>query len=164
MFSSPNVLLLPQRFIPESVRWLLVKGKKEKAREILSNVAKVNKKEMPSEELRVPVTTASKGIFELFKTWNMAKLSLIQCYAWLVMNKASSLNVSSSHHLLPPSTPRCGEECSELEFPLLPPPHFNPRVKNRVLGVEMPTPFPAPPRVRNRVLGDGIPTPLTLPP
>ena len=103
---SPNVLLLPQRFIPESVRWLLVKGKKEKAREILSNVAKVNKKEMPSEELRVPVTTASKGIFELFKTWNMAKLSLIQCYAWLVMNKASSLNVSSSHPLLPPSTPR----------------------------------------------------------
>ena len=101
MFSSPNVLLLPQRFIPESVRWLLVKGKKEEAREILSNVAKVNKKEMPSEELRVPVTTASKGIFELFKTWNMAKLSLIQCYAWLVMNKASSLNVSSSHSLHP---------------------------------------------------------------
>ena len=120
---SPNVLLLPQRFIPESVRWLLVKGKKEKAREILSNVAKVNKKEMPSEELRVPVTTASKGIFELFKTWNMAKLSLIQCYAWLVMNKASSLNVSSSHP---------------------PPPPFNPKVWRRVLRVGIPTPPPSP--------------------
>ncbi|RMX39032.1 hypothetical protein pdam_00021865, partial [Pocillopora damicornis] len=83
--SAPWIFILVfWKFIPESVRWLLVKGKKEKAREILSNVAKVNKKEMPSEELRVPVTTASKGIFELFKTWNMAKLSLIQCYAWFV--------------------------------------------------------------------------------
>ena len=83
-FGLPNVVLFSRRFIPESVRWLLVKGKTEKAREILTNVAKVNKKEMPSGELRVPVTSGSKGVFELFKTWHLAKLSLIQCYAWSV--------------------------------------------------------------------------------
>ena len=64
------------------MRWLLVQGEKEKAREILEKVAKVNKKEMPSEGLQVHVTTADKGFLELFKTWKMAKLSLIQIYAW----------------------------------------------------------------------------------
>ena len=80
-FTLLNVHFI-QRFIPESVRWLLVKGETEKAREILERVAKVNKKEMPSGELRVPVTTANKGVLELFKTWKLAKLSIIQCYAW----------------------------------------------------------------------------------
>ena len=56
----------------------------EEAREILEKVAKVNKKEMPRDELHVPVTMANKGVLELFKTWKLAKLSLIQCYAWSV--------------------------------------------------------------------------------
>ncbi|XP_078383615.1 organic cation transporter protein-like [Oculina patagonica] len=83
--STPWIFILAfWKFIPESVRWLLVNGRKEEAREILKNVAKVNKKEMPSDELYVPVTTANNGILELFKTWKLAKLSLIQFYAWFV--------------------------------------------------------------------------------
>ncbi|KAL9962625.1 hypothetical protein ACROYT_G031745 [Oculina patagonica] len=83
--SAPWIFILAfWKFVPESVRWLLVKGRTEEAREILEKVAKVNKKEMPNEELRVPVTTANKGVLELFKTWKLAKLSLIQCYAWMV--------------------------------------------------------------------------------
>ena len=40
---------------------------------------------MPKEELYVPVRTqSSKGFFELFKSWKLAKLSLIQCYGWFV--------------------------------------------------------------------------------
>ena len=77
-----HFLFLFQRFIPESVRWLLVNGRKDEAREILEKVAKVNKKEMPMEDLHVPEKTDSKGVLELFKTWKMAKLSLIQIYAW----------------------------------------------------------------------------------
>jgi len=38
-------------FIPESVRWLLKKGRVIEAREILSKVARLNGKEMPDEEL-----------------------------------------------------------------------------------------------------------------
>lgn len=71
-----------KRFVPESVRWLLVKGQRDKAQAILQNVAKMNKKEMPSEDILVPVTTANKGVLELFKTWYLAKLSLIQIYVW----------------------------------------------------------------------------------
>ena len=75
-------LIFIGRFIPESVRWLLVNGRKEEARKILERVAKVNKKEMPSEDLLVPVTRASKGVLELFKTWRLTKLLCIQIYAW----------------------------------------------------------------------------------
>jgi len=75
-------LYLVQRFVPESVRWLLVKGKTDEARNVLENVAKLNKKEMPSDKLHVPVTTATKGVLELFRTWKMAKLSIIQIYHW----------------------------------------------------------------------------------
>ena len=73
---------LLSRFVPESVRWLLVSEKKEKARKILEEVARVNKKEMPEDELYIPVKSSNKGVFELFKTRRLAKLSLIQCYAW----------------------------------------------------------------------------------
>lgn len=38
-------------FIPESVRWLLKKGRVIEAREILSKVARLNGKEMPDEKL-----------------------------------------------------------------------------------------------------------------
>ena len=71
-----------RRFIPESVRWLLVNGRKDEAREILTNVARINKRDMPSDELQVPETTTKKGFLHLFKTWKLAKLTLIQLYAW----------------------------------------------------------------------------------
>ena len=75
------------RYVPESVRWLIVQGKTDEARTILEKVAAANKKEMPNEELHIPITTANKGVLELFKTWKMAKLSLIQIYAWCVKYK-----------------------------------------------------------------------------
>jgi len=84
--SAPFIFIVVfWKFIPESVRWLLVSGRRDEAREILEKVARANKKEMPKEELYVPVRTqSSKGFFELFKSWKLAKLSLIQCYAWFV--------------------------------------------------------------------------------
>ena len=75
-------ILGSSRFVPESVRWLLIKGRKEEARAILEHVAKVNKTQMPKEELAVPIVLSNKGFLELFKTWKLAKISLILCYAW----------------------------------------------------------------------------------
>ncbi|KAL9985445.1 hypothetical protein ACROYT_G007856 [Oculina patagonica] len=72
------------KLIPESVRWLLVNGRKDEARAILEKVAVINKKEMPKDELYVPVQSSRKSVVELFKSWKLAKLSLIQCYAWFV--------------------------------------------------------------------------------
>lgn len=63
----------------------MVSGRRDEARAILEKVASVNKKEMPKDELYVPVQTSRKGVVELFKSWKLAKLSLIQCYAWFVL-------------------------------------------------------------------------------
>ncbi|CAH3146158.1 unnamed protein product, partial [Porites evermanni] len=79
--SAPWIFILVfWKFVPESVRWLLVKGEKEKARAILENAAKVNKKPLLNKDLYVPGTTENKGVVELFKTWKRAKLSLTLIY------------------------------------------------------------------------------------
>ena len=75
------------RFIPESPRWLLVKNKKEEARNKLQKVAAFNKKEMPNEELELK--DAKEGqrtgdIRDLFSSFNMTKRTLISCFSWLV--------------------------------------------------------------------------------
>ena len=70
------------RCVPESVRWLLVSDRKDEARKILEKVARVNKKQMPEDELFVPMKKSKKGLLELFKTKRLITLSLIQCYAW----------------------------------------------------------------------------------
>ena len=76
-----RIVFISYRFVPESVRWLLVSGKKEEAREILEKVARVNKRGIPKEDLHVPARKSREGFVALFKTWKLAKLSLIQCYA-----------------------------------------------------------------------------------
>ena len=44
-------LVVLYSFIPESVRWLLKKGRVTEAREIISKVARLNGKQMPDENL-----------------------------------------------------------------------------------------------------------------
>ncbi|XP_031558762.1 organic cation transporter protein-like isoform X2 [Actinia tenebrosa] len=72
------------KFIPESVRWLLIVGRKDQAKQILEHVARVNKRDMPSEDIRVPVVPPNKGFLELFRTSRLALSTLLQCYAWFV--------------------------------------------------------------------------------
>ena len=75
------------RFIPESVRWLNLKGRQEEAMKILRRIAKFNKREIPSEitlksQSREGKTSGS--LFDLFKPMYMAKQTLVQFYAWYV--------------------------------------------------------------------------------
>ncbi|KXJ11859.1 organic cation transporter protein isoform X2 [Exaiptasia diaphana] len=85
IISAPFIFtVLFYKFVPESVRWLLVHGKKEQALNILTNVAKVNKKEMPTDDLAVPASHDSKGFLELFRGRKMALMTLVQCYAWFI--------------------------------------------------------------------------------
>ena len=71
------------RWVPESVRWLLVSGRKEEARAILEHAARVNKKEMPKDDLLVPVVPeSSKGCLDLLSTKAMTVSTLFQCFAW----------------------------------------------------------------------------------
>ncbi|XP_048577124.1 solute carrier family 22 member 15-like [Nematostella vectensis] len=83
--TAPYIFVLfLYKCVPESVRWLLVAGREPEARKIIEDVARVNKKQMPETELRVPKIASNKGVIELFRTRKLAILTLIQCYAWFV--------------------------------------------------------------------------------
>ena len=68
---------------PESVRWLMLKGKVEEAKAIFRKMAKVNKRIMPDEELQVPDDSDRLGdARDLFRTRKMAQTTLLSWYCW----------------------------------------------------------------------------------
>lgn len=75
-------------FSPESLRWLLVKGKMEKAEKLYRKIARVNGKELPMEELEIDTRTDEKtrlGDFrDLFKSRSLTMTTLISWFCWFV--------------------------------------------------------------------------------
>ena len=68
---------------PESVRWLMLKGKVEEAKAIFRKMAKVNKRIMPDEELQVPDDSDRLGdARDLFRTRKMGQTTLLSWYCW----------------------------------------------------------------------------------
>lgn len=78
-----HLYILKNRFTPESVRWLLLQGQEDKARQELNKVAKINKKIMPKDDLMIPETTEINGnLLHLFKNRTLAKSTLINWDIW----------------------------------------------------------------------------------
>ncbi|KXJ29686.1 organic cation transporter protein [Exaiptasia diaphana] len=74
-------------FIPESVRWLLVKGRVMEGERILKDVAEFNKKEPLNEPLLVTANAdcaPTASFFDLFRDRKMARLTIILWVAWAV--------------------------------------------------------------------------------
>ena len=69
-------------FIPESVRWLLKKGQQSEARTILAKVARLNKKEMPEVELKMPKEETLGDLRDLFSSRKMAHRTLVSWLIW----------------------------------------------------------------------------------
>ena len=69
--------------LPESVRWLMARGRTEEAERVLKTIAKFNKKEWPDVTLsqlkKEKITVSSK---HLFYPQGMLSSTLIQCFAW----------------------------------------------------------------------------------
>ena len=81
--STPILLDFSSRITPESVRWLLLQGKEEKARQELNRVAKINKKTMPKDDLMTPDSTEIHGnLLHLFQNRKLAKSTLINWNIW----------------------------------------------------------------------------------
>lgn len=76
------IFLLSRSFVPESVRWLLKKGRVVDARETLSKVARLNGKEMPDEELCLPKEERLGDFRDLFYSLKMAHRTLVMWFMW----------------------------------------------------------------------------------
>ncbi|XP_029449954.1 solute carrier family 22 member 3 isoform X6 [Rhinatrema bivittatum] len=73
------------RLVPESPRWLLTRQKKEKALEIMNNIANQNGKCLTPNCSQIDVADKSvtnPAILDLFRTPQMRKCTLILMYAW----------------------------------------------------------------------------------
>ena len=69
-------------YSPESVRWYLVKGRTEKAEEVLQKVAKFNKKPIPEEPLKNYEKQRLGDVRDLFKSRSMTHKTLVSWYCW----------------------------------------------------------------------------------
>jgi len=85
-------------FLPESVRWLVVKGRYAEAREGFEEAARMNNKEIPAEWLILPENEKEKEagdgaktnnsssalgtLWEILKTPCLLKRLLILCTVW----------------------------------------------------------------------------------
>ena len=69
---------------PESVRWLMVKGKIEQAKDIFRRMASVNQKTMPKDlELTLPDDDQRLGdVRDLFSTRKMVQKAILSWYTW----------------------------------------------------------------------------------
>ncbi|CAB4007979.1 organic cation transporter -like [Paramuricea clavata] len=67
---------------PESIRWLLVKDKYDEAIKHLAKIAKVNKKELPDEEVKRPDVVKEGSFRHLFLNRETTKKSLIVFDIW----------------------------------------------------------------------------------
>lgn len=76
------------RFVPESVRWLIMKKKQAKAEEIVKRIAEFNKVSLPKDlELYVKNAIVKKdgqlySFHDLFRTPNIRKRTLLMGYIW----------------------------------------------------------------------------------
>ena len=79
------ILLLAYKFVPESVRWLRLKGKLDEALEIFETMAKFNGRKFNINATMRPVSGKSKSSpLELFKTKRMAIRTSLQGFVWMV--------------------------------------------------------------------------------
>lgn len=96
VLSIPSVLFLSYWWIvPESVRWLISRGKYEEAKKQLEKVAKINKVDLDEEKVQEMINNTIKekeknenaekaGVLDLFKHKRLCLRTLNLCFNWVV--------------------------------------------------------------------------------
>ncbi|XP_059085438.1 organic cation transporter protein-like isoform X2 [Tigriopus californicus] len=77
--------------MPESPRWLISKGRMEKARVILTKAARMNRKTIPIQDLLIleeDHVEENLGVWSLFSGWIVTKVTLIMFINWIVATMA----------------------------------------------------------------------------
>lgn len=78
-------------FVPESARWLILNNKVDEAKKVIQKAAKVNKVNIPNEQLDSLLRTDSKSVdpnekratvLDIFRHSNLRKKSLVIFFDW----------------------------------------------------------------------------------
>ena len=88
------------RFIPESTRYLLVRGQTDKVEALLRKIATVNGKEYPDESVEQPPPQRTGDFRDLFRTRAMLYQTLITWYMWWVACGQTVPHLFSFHELI----------------------------------------------------------------
>ncbi|KFV04166.1 Solute carrier family 22 member 13, partial [Tauraco erythrolophus] len=87
--------------LPESARWLVMKGRIEEAKKVLQKAASINKRTIPPallEQLKPETQTKSGSTLDLFRKKHLRKVTLVMSYTWFAVSLVYyglSLNVTS---------------------------------------------------------------------
>ncbi|KAM9337191.1 solute carrier family 22 member 13-like [Symphorus nematophorus] len=88
-------------FLPESGRWLMTQGRKEEAKKELRRAAKVNKREIPEDQLdklEMEGTSERRNVLDIFRISYLRKRTFIMGFNWFATSMlyyGLSLNVGS---------------------------------------------------------------------
>lgn len=77
-------MLMYSRFLPESLRYLLVNNRHDEAVNQLGKVARWNRKPMPKVELEIPreVFKEKSDVRDLFYDWDVGKITIASWISW----------------------------------------------------------------------------------
>lgn len=77
-------MLMYSRFLPESLRYLLVNNRHDEAVNQLRKVARWNRKPMPKVELEIPreVFKEKSDVRDLFYDWDVGKITIASWISW----------------------------------------------------------------------------------
>ena len=80
------ILLLYHRIVPESARWLIIRGRLAEAEDILSSIARKNGIAVPKILLQVsrPLSVVGNryGCLDLLSNMKIAKITIVLFYLW----------------------------------------------------------------------------------
>lgn len=92
-------MVIRDRFIPESARWLLTKGRLQEAKDLLQRASLENGVEMPNEALDTLLNNNSEdstpdtrkpSLFDLFRYPNLRRKSIVLFFNWYILVASST--------------------------------------------------------------------------
>ncbi|XP_006634326.2 solute carrier family 22 member 13b [Lepisosteus oculatus] len=92
VLSAPAAVLCVYFWIlPESARWLLTQGKKEEAKKLILEAARINKRKIPEallDKMEAETTGKTGSMLDLYRIPYLRKITVVLSYVWFVNSLA----------------------------------------------------------------------------
>jgi len=110
MFSQMAMIVFVPFILPESSRWLMTKGREEKLLTVLKRIAKLNKKQVPSnfekgvksickKQIEINKSKPSHTYADLFRNPNLRKITILGIILWMMISLVFDTTVRNISNL-----------------------------------------------------------------